>query len=129
MTRRNNSRRPLVGHFFAFYAGVFVWLFVLPFISSATADESYGTPVGDVDAFLDKLVSSYPDWIASRTNEYLSMKNGMKFAISDHRTDKTFDELIEHPDIDDMFYVPYPAGSDPKQPPKNFDPGRVRFEP
>ena len=28
-----------------------------------------------------------------------------------------------------MFYVPYPAGAEPKQPPKNFDPGRVRFEP
>jgi hypothetical protein len=76
----------LVGDFFAFYAGVFVWLFVLPFISSAAADKSYGTPVGDVDAFLDKLVSSYADWIASRTNEYLSMKNGMKFAISVART-------------------------------------------
>jgi hypothetical protein len=50
-------------------------------------------------------------------------------AISDHRTDKSFDELIEHPDIDDMFYVPYPAGSVPKQPPKDIDPGRVRFEP
>jgi hypothetical protein len=28
-----------------------------------------------------------------------------------------------------MFYVPYPAGSVPKQPPKDIDPGRVRFEP
>jgi hypothetical protein len=53
----------------------------------------------------------------------------MKFAISDHKNDKSFNELLEHPDVDDMFYVPYPAGRDPKQPPKNFDPGRVRFEP
>jgi len=40
-----------------------------------------------------------------------------------------FEELLDHPDIDDMFYVPYPAGTWPRQPSKNFDPGRVRFEP
>jgi hypothetical protein len=57
------------------------------------------------------------------------MKNGWKFAISDHRDDKSFNELLEHPDIDDMFYVQYPAGNYPKQPPRNIDPGRVRSEP
>jgi len=96
---------------------------------SAIADELYGAPVRNIDAYLDKLVNAYPDWIASRTNEQLIMKNGTKFPISDHRTDKPFNELLEHPDTDDMFYLPYPAGTVPKPPPKNFDPGRVRFEP
>ena len=65
----------------------------------------------------------------ARTDGYLTMKNGVKFAISDHRDDKSFNELLEHPDIDDMFYVQYPAGNYPKQPPRNIDPGRVRSEP
>jgi hypothetical protein len=57
------------------------------------------------------------------------MKGDKKFQISDGKTAKTFDVLLEHPDIDDMFYVPFPVGSAPKQPVKNSDPERVRFEP
>ncbi|MGO9399445.1 MAG: M15 family metallopeptidase [Xanthobacteraceae bacterium] len=98
-------------------------------ICPAWADDSYGAPPPDIRTHLDRLVHAYPDWIASADNEYVMLKNGARFAISDHRTNKSFDDLIEHPDIDDMFYVPYPAGSTPKQPTRNFDPGRVRFEP
>src|SRR5262249_22353759 len=46
---------------------------------------------------------------------------------------KTFQELLESPDIDDMFYARYPAiaatSAAPKQPGTNDDPGRVRFTP
>jgi hypothetical protein len=98
-------------------------------VGPGIADDRYGAPPPDINVYLEKLVRAYPDWIASSDGEYVVLKNGAKFAVSDHRTDKTFEELIEHPDIDDMFYVPYPAGSEPKQPPKNFDPGRVRYEP
>jgi hypothetical protein len=95
----------------------------------AIADDRYGAPPPDIKVYLEKLVRAYPDWIASSDGDHVALKNGARFAVSDHRTDKTFEELIEHPDIDDMFYVPYPAGSEPKQPSKNFDPGRVRYEP
>jgi hypothetical protein len=60
---------------------------------------------------------------------FLTLKNGTRFLISDGRTDKTFQELLESPDIDDMFYARYPAGAEPKQPDVNSDPGRVRFAP
>src|SRR5262249_23293014 len=83
----------------------------------------------DIDARIDVLVKSYPDWIKGRDGNFLVMKDGKTFQISDGKTTKTFDELLEGPDIDDMFYVPYPAGTTPKQPAKNSDPGRVRFEP
>jgi D-alanyl-D-alanine carboxypeptidase len=111
------------------YVGVVAGFSLVASIASAFAEERYGSPAGNIAVYLDNLVRSYPDWIAARTDEYLTMKNGVKFAISDHRYDKSFNELLEHPDIDDMFYVPYPAGSDPKQTPRNFDPGRVRFDP
>jgi hypothetical protein len=64
-----------------------------------------------------------------RDGNFIVIKDGKRLPISDRKTTKSFDELLEHPDIDDMFYAPYPAGSMPKQPAKNFDPGRVRFEP
>lgn len=93
------------------------------------AEELYGAAPKNIKEYLDRLVSSYPDKIAGYDDEFLILKNGMKFRISDGRTDKTFRELLEKPDIDDMFYARYPAGAAPTQPAKDMDPGRVRFEP
>ena len=98
-------------------------------VVASGAEESYGAAPGNIKEYLDRLVSSYPDKIGGYDNEFLTLKNGMKFRISDGRTNKTFQELLESPDIDDMFYVRYPAGEAPTQPAKNADPGRVRFEP
>ena len=105
--------------------GLALWLHVWP----AVADERYGAPPPDLRLHLDRLVRSYPDWIARADDDNVILKNGARLRVSDHRTDKSFDELVEHPDIDDMFYVPYPTGSLPQPPDKNVDPGRVRFEP
>jgi len=105
--------------------GIFLFASVWPGI----AEDFYGAPPSNIKAYIDKLVTSYPDWIQGHDDEFVVLKNGSKFRLSDHRTDKTFEELLEHPDIDDMFYAQYPAGTTPKQPAKNYDPGRVRFEP
>jgi hypothetical protein len=110
-------------------AGVIGGIILLLSAGPAVGDDRYGAPPADINLYLDRLARAYPDWIASVSSDYVVLKNGTKFAVSDHRADKTFEELIERPDIDDMFYVPYPAGSEPQQPPKNFDPGRVRYQP
>jgi hypothetical protein len=109
--------------------GVVGGFILLMSVGPGIAGDRYGAPPPDIAVYLDKLVRAYPDWIASADRDYVVLENGARFAVSDHRTDKSFEELIEHPDIDDMFYVAYPAGGEPKQPPKNFDPGRVRFGP
>ena len=96
---------------------------------AASAQSTYGAPPADLAARLDALVRAYPDFIARHEGGFLVLRDGTKFAISDGRTDKSFDELLEKPDIDDMFYAAYPAGAKPQAPAKNFDPGRVRFEP
>lgn len=101
----------------------------LPFIVLSKADAAYGATPQDIQAHLDRLVRSYPDWIGGYDETFLMLKNGTKFPISDKRTNKTFDELLAKPDVDDMFFTPYPAGTAPQQPAKNSDPGRVRFEP
>jgi len=89
----------------------------------------YGGAPKDIKDYLKELVRVYPNNIVGYDDDFLILKNGLKFRISDGRNDKTFEELVEKPDIDDMFYVRYPAGKMPKQPGKNIDPGRVRFEP
>ena len=76
MTGMNNLRRTVVDYFFVFFACTAVFQAA----SSAFAEELYGAPVSNIAAYLDNLIRSYPDWIASRTDEYLSMKNGVKFA-------------------------------------------------
>jgi hypothetical protein len=96
---------------------------------ASRADGSYGAPPKDINEYMDRLVRYYSGTVSGYDNEFLILRNGKKFPISDHRTDKTFQELLEKPDIDDMFYAQYPMGVDPKQPEKDFDPGRVRFEP
>jgi D-alanyl-D-alanine carboxypeptidase len=98
-------------------------------VDASSAEELYGAAPDNIKEYLDRLVSSYPDKIGRHDNEFLILKNGMKFRISDGRTNKTFQELLESPDIDDMFYARYPVGAAPTQSAKNIDPGRVRFEP
>ncbi len=98
-------------------------------VGVASTGDHYGGPPRHLGADLDHLVGAYPDWIKGHDNQYLFLRNGVRFPISDHRTDKSFEQLLEQPDIDDMFYVRYPAGAKPGQPPQNFDPGRVRFGP
>jgi D-alanyl-D-alanine carboxypeptidase len=93
------------------------------------APELYGAPPENIKDHLNRLVRSYPKTIRGYSQDFLLLQNGTKFQISDRRTDKAFQELLEKPDIDDMFYAAYPVGTVPKQPKKNIDPGRIRFEP
>jgi D-alanyl-D-alanine carboxypeptidase len=93
------------------------------------AAELYGAPPPDIDDRIEALVSAYPDWIANREGNFLVLKDNRKFQISDGKTTKTFEQLLENPDIANMFYVPYPAGSAPQAPARNSDPGRIRFDP
>jgi len=91
-------------------------------------DGRYGAPPPDLDRHLARLKEAYPDVIKSYDKEKLVLTSGVELPISDGRTDKSFDELLDHPDIDDMFAIPYPAHAQPKAPLVDSDPGRVRVE-
>ena len=69
---------------------------------------------------LKQLAETYPEAIAGYDAPELSFAPGERLKISDGRIDKTFEELLDHPDIDDMFAFSYPAGSMPAQPPVRF---------
>ena len=63
------------------------------------ASELYGAPPKNLKQYLERLKRSYPNMIVDYDEELLILKNGTKFHISDHRIDKTFQELLEKPDI------------------------------
>jgi D-alanyl-D-alanine carboxypeptidase len=102
-------------------------------ITATGAEERYGAAPSSLKGDLDRLVASYPATVAGHDGAFLTLKNGTRFRISDGRTGKTFQELLESPDIDDMFFARYPAiaatSAEPKHPDINSDPGRVRFAP
>ena len=81
------------------------------------------------DPALDALIAAYPDHLASYDATHLVWKDGTRMPLSDGRSGKTFEQLLDNPNIKDQFAFAYPLGPDVKEPPINHDPGRIRFEP
>ena len=88
----------------------------------------YGAVPVVLDALVDRLVAAYAGTIAGRDGTDLVLNDGTRLPLSDGRTDKSFDALLDAPDIGDMFAFPYPAGEAATPPALNHDPGRVRVE-
>lgn len=80
------------------------------------------------DPALDALVAAYPDHLKGYDDKDLIWTDGTRMPIRDGRSDKTFEQLLENPDIADQFAIPYPLGTDLKLPAVNEDPGRIRNE-
>jgi len=78
------------------------------------------------DTNAQKLVDSYSKIVACEDNRII-LDNGKSFIYDDGKK-KSFKELLNNPDIEDMFYKKYPKMW-VKKLPKNYDAGRVRFEP
>src|SRR6185503_16913967 len=82
----------------------------------------------EADEALDALVAAYPNHLAGYDATDLIFKDGTRMRISDSRKNKTFDELLDNPDIKDQFAIPYPLGTGVRRPAVNEDPGRIRNE-
>jgi D-alanyl-D-alanine carboxypeptidase len=82
----------------------------------------------NADPALDALVAAYPDQLAGYDTQGLIWKDGTRMPISDGRA-KTFEELLNNPDIRDQFAIPYALGAVTHPPAVNDDPGRIRNEP
>jgi len=103
-------------------------LMALTLVPSAYA-AGYGAPPADIWDRLDALVAAYPQHLVGHTGKEIIWRDGTRMPVSDGRTDKTFTELLNEPDIDDMFAFPYTAGKTPTAPSLNHDPGRIRYQP
>jgi hypothetical protein len=75
------------------------------------------------------IVKAYPEFLDRIDGNDLVWKDGTRMAIDDGKGTKTFDAMIEDPDIKDMFSMRYPLGDKGLPPDLNSDPGRVRYLP
>jgi hypothetical protein len=80
------------------------------------------------DKNTDKLIKAYPDHLVACENNHMVWRNGERQLYDDGKQ-KTFEQLLEHADLEDMFAFPYPVGANSYSPPAlNVDPGRIRNE-
>jgi hypothetical protein len=78
---------------------------------------------------LGTLVKAYPDFLEKGEDNKLYWKDGTVMTYDDG-IEKDFEEMLDNPDLEDMFDPQYIAGPDWGEPPAvNSDPGRIRYEP
>jgi peptidoglycan L-alanyl-D-glutamate endopeptidase CwlK len=74
------------------------------------------------------LIKKYPGKIIGGSEYSIIWFDSTASAIQDSTKVKSYEELIETTDIQDMFHFEYPIGPDYEQPGHNHDPGRIRNE-
>lgn len=80
------------------------------------------------DPALDALVAAYPDQLASYDDKDLIWKDGTRMPLAVGEPNKSFQDLLDRPDLVDQFAIPYRLGASVKIPAENEDPGRIRNE-
>ncbi len=79
---------------------------------------------------LQKLAISYPAFIDSVDNNNIYWNDGTVMIYDDGNKNKSHDEMLKNPDIEDMFLQVYGTGENwENPPPENYEPGRIRYEP
>ena len=78
---------------------------------------------------LAALVAAYPDFLGRRRRQRPRLEGRHAHALRRRQGHKTFEAMLDAPDLEDMFYAPYPLGRSSTPPAFNIDPGRVRFQP
>jgi hypothetical protein len=56
------------------------------------------------------LVKAYPDFLDRVDGNELVWRDGTRMPIDDGSPAKPLDAMLDHPDLKDMFSMPYPAG-------------------
>ena len=92
--------------------------------SISIADTSENIPEG-----LNKLLRAYPDFLDSAGENTLYWKDGTEMVYNDGIENKSHDEKLDNPDLEDMMSQEYALGDLLKEPEENFEPGRIRYEP
>lgn len=78
---------------------------------------------------LHALVKAYPDFLDRVEGNELVWRDGTRMPIDDGIEGKSFDQLLNAPDIEDQFRYAYPLQRLSTSPAVNADPGRIRHEP
>lgn len=98
---------------------------------SAVVLLSFGSAAAEPDPShaASDLVRAYPEHLSGVDGNALVWRDGTRMPISDGKPGKDFETLLNQPDIDDMFSMPYRVGRPTGAPSLNEDPGRIRYEP
>ena len=96
-------------------------LLLTNFIHSAPKTQRDPTPPN-----ARKLIKSYADFIAGYADNFIVFKDGTRLLWDDGIKNKTSKQLLDNPDLEDMFSQPYETGLIKSPPATGFDPGRVR---
>ena len=107
------------------YCNLLAFLLITTGPASCIAQSGTSSPTDAVPA----LIKAYPDFLDRIEQNELVWKDGTRMRIDDGKGAKTFDALLDDPDIKDMFLMKYPLGEQRLPPDVNFDPGRVRYAP
>ncbi len=87
------------------------------------------SPASGYAATPQDLVRAYPAQFSGIQNCELVWRDGTRMKIATEPSGRSYDARLEHPDIADMFSIPYRAGPPQGAPGVNDDPGRIRYEP
>jgi hypothetical protein len=74
------------------------------------------------------LINAYPDYLAGFDGVNLIWKDGTRMPFGEGRADKPLEELLDRPDIADMFHWSYVFDGTASPASLDSDPGRVRNE-
>ena len=97
-------------------------------VMTSSADLAQAQARSSVDA-ATALIPAYLDFLERIEGNDLVWKDGTRMPIDDGRGDKSFDAMLDDPDIKDMFSTQYPLGEKGLEPTVDFDPGRIRYQP
>lgn len=73
-----------------------------------------------------RLLAAYPEHLQGIESGTLVWRDGTRMPLDDGKGEKSFQDWLDDPDIEDMLSVPYAAGDLAVPPPRDFDPGRAR---
>lgn len=76
-----------------------------------------------------RLLAGYPGIVQRVENDTVVFADGSTLPLDDGLGEKTFDDWLAKPDIEDMFRMRYPAGTEATGPARDVDPGRARNTP
>jgi hypothetical protein len=94
----------------------------------ATAKKVIYSSSDSVPPTAKKLIENYKDYIIGYADNYLIFKDSSVQLWDDGKKNKTFIEVLNNPDIEDMFSQKYDTGMQQSVPAANYDPGRIRNE-
>ncbi len=82
-----------------------------------------------IPSAVKKLIEAYPNFIIGYKSNFIIWKDSTTMLFSDSKNSKSHSELLNGPSLSDEFMFKYHKGRLTTNPKKNYDPGRIRYEP